>query len=640
MPIIANFPGGSGSGGGLTLSAVSGIKTVTSHGKVYVKWTDPDDLIVAEAALATWSGTILVRKAGSAPTSRRDGVQILDSKKRNEYQNKYFTDSGLSDGETYYYKFFPYTTSNSYTDSVEDEFHATPKAVAPGNVTGLTATTSGNGKVTLKWTDPNDTIEDGITTSVWAGTKVVYKEGSAPTSAEDGDLFENSTTKNAHSVTGLQVTGLTNGTTYYFGVFPYANEETGGAANNDKANTVTGIPNRLEIAKVPTQNGTLTYNKTAQTPRWSDYDESKMTLSVTAQTDAGQYTATFTPKEDYCWAGNDTEAKTVQWQIVRAALPKPTVSKASITLNASKTSDTFAVTREGDGAVSATPDTADVVSTSVVGTTVTVNSVNKKTGTATITVKVAQGKNYNAYTATDVTVSVNAEFLPAKKTLEQQTWAEISQVAKAGEAANYWKVGDTKSLQFNGTQYVVQIIGFNHDDVTDSATYGRTKAGVTFQFGKANESATAGMYATTYKMNNSNTNSGGWESCLMRTSTMPEMKGYLPTELQSLIVKVNKKTSEGNQGTNIKTSQDDLWLLSEIEIFGKTTYSVAGEGEQYKFYKDGNSTVRYRSGSTDRWWERSPYSSNSALFCGVNYYGSAGYNNASYTRGVSFGFCL
>ena len=53
MPILSNFPGGAGSGsGGLTLAAVSGITTQVSSGKVYVKWTDPDDLVVAGSTIA------------------------------------------------------------------------------------------------------------------------------------------------------------------------------------------------------------------------------------------------------------------------------------------------------------------------------------------------------------------------------------------------------------------------------------------------------------------------------------------------------------------------------------------------------------------------------------------------------------
>ncbi len=108
MPILSNFPGGAGSGsGGLTLAAVSGITTQVSSGKVYVKWTDPDDLVVAGSTIAAWGGTLLVRKAGSAPTSRRDGTIVLDSKTRDAYKNTYFCDSGLSNGTKYYYKFFP-----------------------------------------------------------------------------------------------------------------------------------------------------------------------------------------------------------------------------------------------------------------------------------------------------------------------------------------------------------------------------------------------------------------------------------------------------------------------------------------------------------------------------------------------------
>lgn len=75
MPILGNFPSGGGGGtGGLTLAAVTDIQTLAAAGKVYVKWTDPDDLVVAGSTLAAWGGTLLVRKAGSTPVSRRDGT--------------------------------------------------------------------------------------------------------------------------------------------------------------------------------------------------------------------------------------------------------------------------------------------------------------------------------------------------------------------------------------------------------------------------------------------------------------------------------------------------------------------------------------------------------------------------------------
>ena len=116
MSILSNFPTGNGNGNtGVLLEAVSGIKTLVASGKVYVKWTDPEDIIYEDIELAIWAGTLLVRKAGAVPLSRRDGTIVLDSKVSNGYKDSYFCDSGLSNDITYYYKFFPYKTKKKYT---------------------------------------------------------------------------------------------------------------------------------------------------------------------------------------------------------------------------------------------------------------------------------------------------------------------------------------------------------------------------------------------------------------------------------------------------------------------------------------------------------------------------------------------
>ena len=81
-------------------------------------------------------------------------------------------------------------------------------------------------------------------------------------------------------------------------------------------------------------------------------------------------------------------------------------------------------------------------------------------------------------------------------------------------------------------------------------------------------------------------------------------------------------------------------MLSEVEIFGSTSYSAAGEGTQYDYYKAGNSKVKKRNGSAADWWERSPIASNSAYFCLVSSNGNASANFASYASGVAFGFCF
>ena len=126
----------------------------------------------------------------------------------------------------------------------------------------------------------------------------------------------------------------------------------------------------------------------------------------------------------------------------------------------------------------------------------------------------------------------------------------------------------------------------------------------------------------------------------MRKSNMATYLSQLTSAWQNAIKQVNKLSSAGSQSTTIKTTADKLFLLSEVEIFGSTSYSVSGEGMQYAYYKAGNSKVKNVSGSAYNWWERSPYASYAATFCFVSSSGNAYGNNASGSGGVAFGFCV
>lgn len=216
-------------------------------------------------------------------------------------------------------------------------------------------------------------------------------------------------------------------------------------------------------------------------------------------------------------------------------------------------------------------------------------------------------------------------------TLEATSWDNIAAVSKFGQAPNYWKVGDKKNITVNGVTYAAQIIGFDHDTLT-TADGSRTKAGITFQL--------VDCLKTTYSMNGSNTNVNGWRGSTMRTSTMATLLNQLSSDLKSVLKFVNKVTSVGNNSSGLETTSDKLFLLSEIEVFGATQYSYAGEGKQYEYYTAGNSTIKKVNGSAYNWWERSPSSGNTNGFCNVNGGGGANSNAASASRGVSFGFCV
>jgi hypothetical protein len=121
---------------------------------------------------------------------------------------------------------------------------------------------------------------------------------------------------------------------------------------------------------------------------------------------------------------------------------------------------------------------------------------------------------------------------------------------------------------------------------------------------------------------------------------MQQFFGWLSSELKDIIKKVDKLTSTGNKRTTIATTKDDLFLLSEVEVNGANTFSYAGEGSQYAYYKAGNSKVKKLSGSVSRWWLRSPRSGSSSDFCVVDYDGSVGYLGANGIYGVAFAYCI
>lgn len=211
--------------------------------------------------------------------------------------------------------------------------------------------------------------------------------------------------------------------------------------------------------------------------------------------------------------------------------------------------------------------------------------------------------------------------------LNDTDWADIDICGRLGMAQQFFKVGDSKTVNIGGTNYEVQIIGFNHDDKVSGG-----KAAYSFQL--------VDCLNQTQQMNTSNTNTGSWNGSAMR-GRMSTYKSQLPAALRNVIKTVKKKSGTGG-GSSSGTQQtnDDLFLLSEIEIFGTTTYSVAGEGTQYEWYKAGNTKVKKVNGSASYWWERSPRSGSTGAFCYVNSYGTANYYNASNGIGVSFGFCV
>ena len=299
---------------------------------------------------------------------------------------------------------------------------------------------------------------------------------------------------------------------------------------------------------------------------------------------------------------------------------KISLSYFSATLKVTSDSGAVVTATNGTKTFSGTVPSSGVLSLTIT-TSGTYTVTATKSGETTDPVSVA-------ITTSGQTYSVECLFF--NSVLSKNTWAQIAKASATGKASQLWSVGDTKDITVGSETLTLVIMGFNHDDLASGG-----KAGITF--GMKN------LMATTRRMNASNTNSGGFTGSEMYSWLQNTLLPTLPSDLQAVLKSVNKKTSAGSQSSTINTNSMKLFLFSEIEIFGSTTYSKAGEGSQYSYFATAANRIKYLSngsGSASWWWERSPNGSDSNSFCIVNGDGSANGLSASGAAGVCFGFCV
>ena len=648
-------------------------------------------------------------------------------------------------------------------DETNDATVVTPKGLdlELGDVSGASATQDFD-DVVLTWSDPSDVVIGGSTLIRWAGTAVVRKKGSAPQSVTDGTLVVENTTRDQYASTGFRDEGLDFGDTYYYRFFPY---RMSGTTKVHTVGTAVSVVIEKTALTVPSQSGTLTYDGTVQSPTWANYDSTQITISGDVDgTNAGTYTATFTPKTGYKWSDDTDTAKNVDWVIGKAVLTPPavtdtsktyntsvqsptiaafdatkisvtgdsatnagsytvvfslvdsnnydwstgavtsvpwtiaqavgtcTLSKNSVTLNTTTLSDTVTIS-DATGTCSVSSSDTTVATVSLSGDTITISSVNDTNGSATVTVSIAASVDGNYSEGTE-TISVTASFV--SMIFNDNTWETIKAVGSAGTGANYWSVGDTKTITLNGTvgtlslsnkTVKVFIIDFNYRGdngiylqgfkSTDSTPIDIALCDSSYGSNKSDGSKVYNMQHWGYN------NYGGWKGCDLRydilgsTETAPSgygsqassgRTGYdatsaaktspvsntlmatLPSDLRAVLAPWTIYTDNVGGGTdtasNVSTSIDYLPLLAEYEVHGARTYANSYENtgnkqKQMAYYTNGNSKIKYEHAEQTTaavWWVRSPYYSGNNHFCRVGTNGFANYNYSYYSRGLAPAF--
>ena len=560
--------------GGTKISPKATVNPAITNGnaKCTITWGDPEDVIADGVVLSTWKGTKLVMKETDYPEDENDGTVLVDNKIKDAYVSTGYEVTGLTNGNTYYFKLFPYSTDCIYNYQDSNKLLGNPSLVKLDSCTNMNLSLA-MGSVTVSWEDPNaEKTVDG-NTATWAKTVLVYKQGStAPSSVSDGIVAVEETTRNKYSANGFTVNGLTNGKQYSFSLFAVSTESVSSDAAIATAN--------LWATLIITTDETTLYGK-------------EVTATYGSSTVSGTFNNVGSATLQIPWIGETTIAST-------------------------------------DGADTATSK-------------VTISSY---------------GTSYNN----------ELSFLKIV-TFANGTDEEISAMIQAHynnkiNIADYWAVGDTRSVSLSSmsatgvgeshrAQTVQFVIGdFEHDDLVTSIN-GHTKAAITLLQKNCLMDATSSSNSNNGSndtergyMNSSGTNSGGWKSCARRTWCNNVYYNALPSAWKSIVKTVNKKSGTGGgSSSGTETTQDKIFLASEIEIFGSTTKSVSGEGTQYQFYKNATAN-RYKmpkwnsSRVSHVYLERSPRSGNSTYFCLVNYNGNADSDSASIAYGVAPCLCI
>lgn len=164
-------------------------------------------------------------------------------------------------------------------------------------------------------------------------------------------------------------------------------------------------------------------------------------------------------------------------------------------------------------------------------------------------------------------------------------------------------------------EYPMQIIGFNHDKVSDPYTYGKATAGITLMLGcnrtsradvsvynenipKLSLSASNNHIISPNKIDkqgNIVSEGTNWANGGFRDFLALHLDEVLPNELRQHIVFVDKLSScsfnAKNHYHDWEITSDKYFLMSEFEMYGEQLNTKANEGEQYELFKLGASKI-------------------------------------------------
>lgn len=200
--------------------------------------------------------------------------------------------------------------------------------------------------------------------------------------------------------------------------------------------------------------------------------------------------------------------------------------------------------------------------------------------------------------------------------------AKLARLSREGRAAEHYKVHD--KIIVDGKTF--EIVGIGHD--IDSIT------------GRNNTVTLRSIVSPGKTIFHTKACPLGYkESALRDCFEKGCVTEWLPFEIRDHMRVVKKLTA--NSGGDLEEIDCCAFPFSESELFGSAIYSPVEEGKRYEAFATSKDRIFTDMDGNPTWcWTRSPYASNSNLFCIKGSSGTAGSCFVSGTHGVACGFCV
>ena len=227
------------------------------------------------------------------------------------------------------------------------------------------------------------------------------------------------------------------------------------------------------------------------------------------------------------------------------------------------------------------------------------------------------------------------------KNFSTDDWEIIIDAIREGNDGVY-NVGDTKEIDLGSYgKHTLRIANKSTPSECSNTNFSQSACGFVLEFADI---------IITHKMNDTNTNIGGWPASSMYTFVNNDIYNAIPDEIKDEIIDTTVVSGHGKSDTENFTSTDKLYLLSTAEVWAQGSSNTISDDatrdvtRQLDYYKNLGTSTTNRSGAVKKsgyaWWLRVANSSDNNNFYRVNNRGDWSNNNASTTNGVAPAFRL